>query len=335
MVAISKEVKELVSNKLSKQIKKILNSPELNDLNEAQIEKLAKSIVIDNLKEQLKTEVKKSTLDIETLKDKWLLTFNSDSTRINYNHNVEQFLKWLGIKSIIDLKAIEADDYLQFLKNSGLQAGTIRFRIAAASSFSNYLRRADVIQNNYFLKIKGLPKTKEELKIIPSDEDIAIIEEELLNELNATGTGCMGKQRSAKVMMIVLSIIKNHALRIGALETLTVDKNGKFIADSKADTVRGILNPECMTLIKEFNMDLNHLFKTYTTASLKKQFERFLTRLYKDKKIDTIFSPHDFRHYAACSYYKRKLDIFATMKFLNHKNVSTTQIYLKGLGALE
>lgn len=76
-------------------------------------------------------------------------------------------------------------------------------------------------------------------------------------------------------------------------------------------------------------------FKDYKTVSLKKQFDRFLNRLYNDKKIESIFRPHDFRHYSACSHYKRTLDIFATMNFLNHKNVTTTQIYLKGLGAID
>jgi len=118
-------------------------------------------------------------------------------------------------------------------------------------------------------------------------------------------------------------------------ESLTIDKHGKFIADSKVNIVRGTLNPECLTLINDFDMNLRNPFKAYTTASLKKQFERFLTRLYKDKKIDTVFSPHSFRHYAAVKFYKETFDIFATMKFLNHQNITTTQIYLKGFGALE
>ncbi len=335
MVAISKDIQVTISDKLSKQINKILNSPELNDLNEAQIEKLAKSIVIDNLKEQLKTEVKKSSVNIDGLKNKWISTFNSDITKKNYRHNVDEFLQWLKNKNIIDVRASDADDYLQYLKNSGLQAGTIRFRIAASSSFCNYLRRNDVIQNNYFLKINGLPKVKESLKVLPTDEDIKFIEDELLKELNATGRGCVGKQRSARIMIVSFSIIKNHALRVGALESLTIDKHGKFIADSKADTVRGKLNPECMTLLKEFIMDLKQPFKTYNTATLKKQFERFLTRLNRDGKINNVFSPHDFRNYAASLYYKSTLDIYATMKFLNHKNITTTQIYLKGLDVLD
>lgn len=333
MVAISKDVQVVVSEKLSKQIKKILNSPELKDLNDEQIEKLAKSVVIDNLKEQLKTEVKKSTINIEELKDKWLLTFNSDITRINYKHNVEEFLKWLEGKSILDLKALDADDYLLYLKNSNFSSGTIRFRIAAASSFCNYLKRADVISQNYFLKINGLPKSKEKLKVIPSDEDINIIEQELYNELNATGRGCVGKQRGAIIMLVALSIIKHHALRIGALESLSIDNKGLFIADSKANCVRGKLNSECLSLIYDFKINKNKPFEEMKTTSIKKQFERFLTRIYKEGKIEKVFSPHDFRHYAAVRFYKETMDIFATMKFLNHKNISTTQIYLKGLGA--
>jgi len=335
MVAISKDVQVSISEKLSKQINKILNSPELKDLNDEQIEKLAKSVVIDNLKEQLKTEVKKSTINIEELKDKWLLTFNSDSTRINYKHNVEEFLNWLEKRSIIDLRAIDADDYLQFLKNSKLSSGSIRFRIAAASSFCNYLRRADILNQNYFLKIKGLPKTKEKLKIIPSDNDILIIEQELNNEIHSTGRGSAGKQRGAIIMIVALSLIKNHALRIGALESLSIDTKGLFIADSKTNTVRGKLNRECLELINEFKLYRNKPFEKIKTNSIKKQFERFLTRLCKEDKIDKVFSPHDFRHYAAVRFYTETLDIFATMKFLNHKNITTTQIYLKGLGALD
>lgn len=232
MTPISKEIQKDISGKLSRQIEKILHSPDLNNLTEEQIEKLAKSVIIDNLKEQLITEVKKSTLDIDQLKDKWLSTFNSKITRLNYKHNVDEFLAWLGERSIIDFKAIDADDYLLFLKNSKLSIGTIRFRIAAASSFCNYLKRIDIISNNYFLKINGLPKIKHKQKNIPSDQDITIIEQELRNEVTVTGKGSVGKQRSARMMTIVLLLIKSHALRIGAFETLTIDNKNQFICGS-------------------------------------------------------------------------------------------------------
>jgi len=335
MTPLSKEIQKSISNKLSKQIDNLLNAPELKDLSEEQIRRLAKSVIIDNLKEQLKSEVKKSTLDIDDIKNKWLSTFNSNITQKNYKHNVEEFLRWLNGKSVVECRAIDADDYLLFLKNSRLSSGTIRFRIAAASSFCNYLRRIDVIQNNYFLKINGLPKIKETHKVIPGEKDIATIEYELRNELNAAGKGSTGKKRSARMMIFSLSVIKNHALRIGAFENLTIDNKGRFIAETKGSTVRGMLNNECLDLIKEFDFKKDKPFDNIQTASLKKQFERFLGRLFKDGKIHHVYSPHDFRHYAAIKYYEDGKDIYATMRFLNHQNIATTQIYLKGLGALD
>lgn len=332
---MNKELQTRVSDKLSKQIAKILGSPELHDLSEEQIKKLAKSLVIDNLKEQLKVEVKKATVDIENLKTRWIATFNSDLTKKNYKHNVEVFLSWLNNKSIIDVKPSDVDDYLLFLKNSAIKPGTIRFRIAAASSFYNYLLRNDIITNNYFIKVNGLPRITENLRRIPSKQDIEIIEAELMKELNAAGRGSIGKQRSARIMVVVLGIIKNHALRIGAFPSLTIDNQGRFIANSKADVVRGKLKFDCIELIKMFKLNQKQPFKDYNTTSLKKQFERFLGRLYRDGKIDHIYTPHDFRHFAAIRFYEQSLDIFASMKFLNHKHISTTQIYLKGLQVLE
>jgi site-specific recombinase XerD len=147
-------------------------------------------------------KLRKLTLKLTKLKERWLATFNSNITRINYKHNVEVFLSWLNGKSIIDFRAIDANDYLQFLKNSKLNAGTIRFRIAAASSFCNYLKRADVVQTNYFQKINGLPKVKEKQKHIPSEKEIQVIKKELYQELNATGRGSSGKKQSAVIMIL-------------------------------------------------------------------------------------------------------------------------------------
>jgi len=334
MTPVSKEIQREVSNKLSRQIEKILHSPDLKDLTDEQLEKLARSVVIDNLKGQLITEVKKSTLDIGALKDKWISIFNSKITRLNYKHNVDEFLVWLGERSIIDLKAIDADDYLQFLKNSKLSAGTIRFRIASSSSFCNYLKRVDVIQNNYFLKINGLPRVRQKQKNIPSDVEIEVIEQELKKEFNAQGRGAIGKKRSARIMIVAFSLIKNHAFRIGALETLEINNKNQFIADSKGSVVKGILDNECLSLIKEQELITKKPFHNIQTITLKKQFERYFTRLHRDGKIQHIYSPHDLRHYSAIKYYLKTKDIYMTMRFLNHKNVATTQIYLTGLGVL-
>ncbi len=330
---ISKDVQERISQNLSMQISKILNSPDLKELNNKQLEYLAKSVIIDNLKEQLKNEVKKANLKIDKLKERWLATFNSNITRINYKHNVEVFLSWLNGKSIIDFRAIDADDYLQFLKNSKLNAGTIRFRIAAASSFCNYLKRADVVQTNYFQKINGLPKVKEKQKHIPSEKEIQVIKKELYQELNATGRGSSGKKQSAVIMILALSFIVKHALRVAALETLTISK-GNFIADSKGNVVRGKVDEECLHLIEQFGFNKSKPFRGIKAATIKKQFERVMKRLFQAHKIEHIYSPHDFRHYAACKFYKETLDIYATMNYLNHKNITTTQIYLKGLNIL-
>jgi integrase len=47
----------------------------------------------------------------------------------------------------------------------------------------------------------------------------------------------------------------------------------------------------------------SHL-EVFKAATIKKQFERVIETVISGTKIEHIYSPHDFRHYAACKFYK-------------------------------
>ncbi len=321
------------------QIDSFLQSKELSNLTDKELEYISKSLLADKLKEDLKTEIKKYHLDIAELKTKWLSRFNSDATKRSYSYNLNIFLSWLTTRdtrnSVVSLKAVDVDDYVAYLKNQGMSDSTMRLRIATVSSFLSYLQRIDIVDKNYFKGIQGLPKKRIDIKTydeIPQDEDIQVIENELRAELIGTsGKGYIGKRHSARIGIVVLSIIKHHGLRVGALNTLIIDRKGYFKAYSKEDIVRGKLNQEVVELIDKMGFDRKAPFKDFKTQSIKMWFVRFCKRLVRDGKLKEVYSLHDLRHYSAIRHWNEHKDIYRLKKFLNHKSISTTQIYLSSL----
>ena len=333
MPPVSDNAKNKVSKVISQEILKSLNNMSLKDVSDKDLDKIVKNYLLNTFTSQLKDEIKKATTDIVKLKETWLSTLNSESTKKNYKHNVDEFLSWLNQKSPIEVKAIDADNYLIYLKNAKYSEGTIRFKIASASSFFSFLIRHDVVNRNYFYKMK-LPERQIEKKQhedIPTVEDIEIIENELRQNLNATGRGSAGRIRASKIMLVAMSIMKTTANRVGALPHLKIDKNGNYSAKSKGTIATGKILPETISLLNEFDFDKRQPLKSVKVSTIKKYFEIICTKLYKDKKIVKIYSPHNLKHFAAISFWESCKDIYKLKVFLHHKSIATSQIYLSSL----
>jgi len=325
--------------RIIKEVDRFLQSKELSDLSDADLEYLSKSLLADKLKEELSTEIKKLKIDICALKKKWLSLFTSYYTRRSYSHDLDVFLNWLSKRdernSVITLKAGDVDDYIAFLKNTGVSDNTLRRRIASVSSFLSYLQRIDVIDKNYFKGARGIPRKKLETKSaddIPTCEEIATMEKVLLADMTLNkGSGYKGKVKVSRMGIIVIGIIKSTGLRVGALKTLEIDRDGNYKAVSKGNIVKGHVDEPTRALIKLYDFDKKFPLAGYNTESIKLWFLRFNKRLVKERLIPTVYSLHDVRHYAAIKVWKESKDIYKLKSFLNHASIATTQIYLSSL----
>lgn len=133
---------KLTTNKdqLIRHVEQLLNSKSLDSLNDEELKYISRQLLVDRLKDELKVELKKSNVDVESLLDRWLGTFNSDATRETYGKGLEIFFNWLEIhnKDIYNLNSIDIDDYVNFIKKQYSMSNSIRERIAAASSFISF-----------------------------------------------------------------------------------------------------------------------------------------------------------------------------------------------------
>ncbi len=317
------------------QVEKFLDSRGLDSLNGSELEYITKQLLVDRLKDELKIELKKSSVDLETLLDRWLEGFDSEATRETYGKGLQIFFNWLELhgRNIFNLNSIDVDDYVNFIKKQYSMSNSIRERIAAASSFFSFLERNDVIARNYFKGCSRPPKPFDTKSPddVPGEHELEIIFNSLFEELNAEGKGSAGKKRQARILTGVLSVIVRHGIRCGSLPSFSVDKNGHYRAQSKGKEIRGTLDSDVAEKLGSLGFDRARPFKDLKVNSVQKAFERFNKRLVTEGKLKTVYSLHDLRHYAAVRFYSVGKDIIATQRYLGHSSVAITQVYLASL----
>lgn len=322
---------------LIKQIDKVLNDTSIKSLSNEELQFITKHLIVDKLKEEINLEIKKSKTNVNKLKLNWLSLFDSEATKASYSLNIQQFIDWVEKRKVhfLNLKAKDFNDYLLYLRNKNLKANSIRLKIAAVSSFFTYLKRNEIVKDNYCKNIYNLPKKRLEIKShdeIPNKYDISIIENELwFDYYNVRGKGYVGKIKSARTGLIILAFIKRYALRIGAFKELTIDRKGYFKTISKGKVITGKLDEEIKALLNKLNVTSNKPFENITTTNLKIWFQRFNKRLYKQGKLHTVYSWHDIRHYSAIQFFQKSKNIYELKKFLKHESIQTTQTYLSSL----
>jgi len=310
-----------------------ISEVQLSDLSYQDYERVAKNYMMQNLTKQFEFEVRKAHSNIDEMRKLWLDTLSSEITKRNYLHNVDEFFRWLHGRNIIGLNSVDADRFLVHLKEQDYSGGSIRFKIASISSFCSFLVRHKVIQYNYFQKMK-LPRRKIEIKShedIPTEEEVQIIEQELLNGIAATGKGSTARRRASRILLLAIMVMKDTACRIGALPSMTIDHDGNYVARSKGKYVRGRVTPITIAGINEQGLNPNQPFRGVKTETLKKHFEIINKRLYRQGLLRRIFSPHCIRHYSAIAFWNKTHDIYQLKRLLNHESIATSQIYLSSL----
>ena len=330
MPELTPHKKKLIIN----QVEEFLDSKTLGNLNEKELEYITRELLVERLKDELKTELKMSKVDLDALQDRWLSGFDSQATKETYGKSLQIFFDWLELHdlNVFNLNSIDIDDYVSYINKQYDMNNSIRERIAAVSSFFSFFERNDIITKNYFKGCRRPPRpfeTKDSGEI-PDEREMEIIISNLIEEMNAEGKGSAGKRKQARVLLAVVTVIKYHGIRCGALPSFTIDKNGKFWAESKTREVKGRIAPDAEDLLGRLGFDRKRPFKDMKINSIQKSFERFCKRLFTEDKIRTVYSLHDLRHYAAVKHYEAEKDIISTQRYLGHRSVSITQMYLAG-----
>jgi len=338
-------IKNDITCRTNRIIENILNSSKFEDLNEQEIERIAKLVVVDKLKTELNEEIEKTTTkqNLDTYINKWLNKFESNHTKKSYKKNLQNFLNWLGEKSIQDVDALIVDDYISYLKTvttesnyslnmkKRISVSTQRQRIMAVSSFWKSLLRWNVVPNNPWHGA-NLPAQRTDVinsKKIPTDYELDEIEKLALREMTAIYPGNKGitkkKNNAARYAYAVLKILRSTGIRIGALPTLSIDRNGVYNARSKGSKVHGKLKDDVIQALELVGLNKNQPFNDYKPGS----FTMWLWRASGNK-----YFAHSLRHRFSITWWNEPengKDIVQLKNLLFHKSVRSTEVYLSTL----
>ena len=291
-------------------------SPELKDLNQEQLEQIARIVITQNLTNELNNKSKIANIDIK--KEKTMFLMQSSRTGSEYTQSsyfkaikeLERYTNKNGL-NILLLTPGQADDFIYSLSGSPNTKGLI---IAGVSSFYSYLeRRYSVIKNPIRgTKARPVKKPVRELEV-PSEMELRTI----LNEL-------------PELEKMAVYIMAYRGLRIGALQNIKIWGN-KYQSVSKGKSIYGEFPVEVILNIKAYEHFNKSPFQGFSTNALKLRIYRQTQKLHKEGKIMAAYSAHDFRHYFAVSEYENNKDIYKLSKLLDHTNISITEGYLKSL----
>ncbi|MFZ5631191.1 MAG: tyrosine-type recombinase/integrase [Spirochaetota bacterium] len=331
-------IQNIQNARVRKVVESLTVQPTLQNLSDGQLEAIAKSVVVDGLKDQLKHEVIKTKVDkeIEKLKTRWLNKFQSTHTKRSFKRNIEVFFVWLGNTSITEVDAQVADDYAAYLRTSASRSkgsakisdNTALQRIAACSSFFKNLVRWRVVPNNPFNGVSR-PKKLVERKTseqIPTAKELDAIEKIALTSMTAKvkdhKTNTQRMNSAGRMAYAALVILRSTGLRVGALRGLTIDLNGYYKAKSKGSIASGRLSRDALKVFAKLQLDARKPFEDYSAAA----FSIWLAR-----KSGGKFQAHAVRHHFSVQHYKRHKDIFMLSKALGHASTVPTQAYLASL----
>jgi site-specific recombinase XerD len=304
-------------------------APTLADLDENQLEQIARLVMTQRLTTELNTAVDLAGVTWVKERETFLGDTKSPHTRRAYTAALNKLETWADREGLnpLAMTATHADQFIRALRAEGRAPASTRQDITAASSFFSFLERYHAAIKNPFRGTRIRPR-KESVKeiVIPTAKEYKTI----ISSLPPT----------EKAIVEVLAL---RGLRAGALPTLE-KKGSRYHGKSKGKDlmegeVKGITLPaKAVEAITAAALDiqkpfaLNRAGEPMTGNAIERRINYHIGKLYRAGKIRAAYSCHDFRHFFAVQEYSKDKDIFRVSRLLNHGGVQITQTYLRSLG---
>jgi site-specific recombinase XerD len=275
------------------------------------------------------------------------------NTRRSYKKAIQGFIDFIGgnQENLMKVEPIMVIAYKQQLQKEHSTA-TVANRLAALSAMYTYLIRLSLTDKNPITLID-----RDDLKVNAYERAKKIAPEQFREILAVVPTDTLiGKRDRAIFLMICLSglrrssilNLKGNDIEIRGLKVYfkTALKGGKFSSKElpfpvweaiqdylKADKreVAGNM-PIFMPTRNSGDYLLKFHSREKTSSGLSQETLNQSFKRYAHKAGVMNVSLHSIRHLGASLYYEASgNDLLKTMNFLNHQNISTTQIYINSL----
>ena len=222
--------------------------------------------------------------------------------------------------------------FVSWLHEKGYAKSTVARRLAAVRSFSKYLCRAGVLDENPAQGIRGPRQDKP----LPHFLTLADVQKLLVAPTSASWAGRRDRA--------ILETLYASGIRVSELVGLDVSdvevNDGVITVRGKGKKERlALLGPDAVTAVSTWLTDrsallertgqdtaavfLNNTGGRLTTRSV----GRMLAQHLKAAGLDPRTSPHTLRHSFATHMLDAGADIRGVQELLGHKSLATTQIY--------
>ena len=258
--------------------------------------------------------------NLQDYKNELKLNEDTENTIKQYEGYILEFINWANIKDKDDITKQKLIDFKSYLRDS-YKVNTVNIKILVINQFTQFIG----LDSSYKLEqLKVQQKSTVENVLSPVDY------ERLLRIADKRG-----KVRTKYIMMT----LAETGIRISELQYITVEsvKRGVAVFDSKGTVERKAfinkkLKKELLQYCKNNNITTGMLFCSRNGNPLNEayvykeiQYVSGQARVNKKKA-----HPHSFRHLFAQKYLAVPEHNLVDLKnLLGHKNISTTEIYLK------
>ena len=282
----------------------------------------------------------------------FLSSFKSPHTRRSYKNDIEDFFLFLEANSIIPriLKDISEEMILAWrekLKKQALASTSIRRKINALSSYFEFARRRHLIASNPVeFVIRPRISEKSQTNSLTVDEVKKILS--YLKEQSFLYKDDKKKYAHFRLSFAVFSTLVSVGMRAQELCSLRIKDlmnhgtHHSLLLSVKGDEKHSpIIHPKTAEILKnyqdEFRKDalpeeflfLHPLRKDKTKPISQKTIYNLLQEVCLECDIKKHISPHSCRATVATILHNQGVPLIDIQTLLNHKQVTTTSIYLK------
>jgi site-specific recombinase XerD len=297
-----------------------VDSPRLADLPAAELEKLARVVVAESLKDDLRREADLAKVDYQAERARFLARASRTGSRHTlraYTAALEHLEAWAEREKIgpLELTAALADDWIEAEKAEGRAPASVRLAVAGASAFFTWLERRHNEVHNPFRGSRSRPARKARRELaVPSVAEVRILE-----------------AASDPVLRAAVVMMGQGGLRVGALPSLSIT-GSRWTATTKGKEQSGKVPEEAREAITAAGLPLRAPFAELTAGAIADRFRRLAVKLRKAGRLQARYSVHDLRHAFAVRLYSATHDVYQVEKALGHANVAVTETYLRSLG---